>query len=106
MLTRTRMHFTRGLAVAFVSGLTSVSAAAMDEVVEHGTDAARSEVEEVIVYGTSGTQPEAVHVEMRAELAEYVESLNRRLKEQLDEQLRQQSAADVKLALVETSSRG
>lgn len=96
MLTRTRKSSVRGLAVALVAGLTSVSAAAMEEVIVYGSqDAAR---------------PEAERIEMRAELKQYLESLNTQLKEQLDaaldKALEEQPAAEIKLALTETSSRG
>lgn len=92
MLTRTRKNSVRGLAVALVAGLTSVSAAAMEEVIVYGSaDAARAEAE---------------RLEMRAELKEYLESLNRQLKEQLDEALELQPSAEIELALAESSSRG
>lgn len=92
MLTRTRKNSVRGLAVALVAGLTSVSAAAMEEVIVYGSaDAARAEAE---------------RLEMRAELKEYLESLNRQLKEQLDEALELQPSAEIELALAKSSSRG
>ena len=94
MLTRTRMNHGRSSswAVGLVAGLTSVGAAAMDPAVE-----------EITVRATADT---ALRTEtVRAELKEYLEALNRQLKEQLDADLKNQPPR-IKLVLSETPSRG
>lgn len=91
MLTRSSLNPVRLVAVGLVAGLMSFSAAAM---------------EEVIVYGKDAAPVDSERVELRAELKEYLENLNRELKDQLDEELKKRSAASIKLALAEVPSRG
>lgn len=90
MLTKARTISLRAAAVGLVAGLVSFSASAMEEVIVYGTDAAALED----------------RAELKAELKEYLESLNRQLKERLDAEMAARPAASVKLALAEITSRG
>lgn len=89
MLTRTRMNPGRGLLIGSIAALMSFSASATDGTVTRSADAALN----------AGAR-------LQPELKEYIEFLNSQLKEQIDEQLNNQSATRVKLALTEPSSRG
>lgn len=92
MMTRTRINARHSrLLIGLVVGLLSFSASAMEEVVVNGNDAAADE---------------AQSARLEAELAQYLEALNERLKERLDENFKQRPAASVKLALAEIPSRG
>ncbi len=89
MLTRTRMNPGRGLLIGLIAALMSFSASATDGTVARGAETALN-----------------ADARLQPELKEYLEFLNSQLKEQIDEQLNNQSATRVELALTEPSSRG
>ncbi len=84
------MNPARGLLIGLAAALMSFSASAKEGAATHGADPALN----------------AAGARLQPELKEYLEFLNSQLKEQIDEQLSNQSATRVKLALTEPSSRG
>lgn len=94
MLTRARWTTRRSLFLGAVAGIAAAASfpAAAEQAAVRGADVAAAQETE-----------DARH---QAELKEHLEALNEQLKQQLNESLRNQPAANVKLALAELSSRG
>ncbi len=90
MLTRTRTNRARALLLGAAAAVVSFGASAMEEVIVYGKEAA----------------VEAENAKLKAELEEYLEALHRRIKEQLDEDLKKRPAARIELTAAESPSRG
>ena len=92
MLTRKLTNPSATLIAALVAGLLSQTAAATDEIVVYGTEAA-----------VRAQQSEAL---FQSEMQDYVQSLNQRLKTALDEDLKRITAPRLRLAASKVSTRG
>ncbi len=104
MLTRTRLNRSRSLSLALglLAGLSSLSAAAVEEITARATPVAAPPTQSPTL--PAGFTPRE-SATVRAELKEYLEALNRQLKEQLDADLKKQPPS-IKLVLSEIPSRG
>jgi hypothetical protein len=92
MFTRKLITPSSSLSAALLVGLFSHQAAASEEVVVYGAEAA--------------AKAEAQQAQFRSELDEYVRSLNEQIKVNLDQDLKQLTAPKLFLASGETPIRG
>ena len=92
MLTRKLTHRIASVGLVFSVGLLSQTAAATEELVVNGAEAA-----------AVAQQGEAL---LRSDMKEYVESLNLRLKVTLDKELKQIATPKLTLALNDAAGRG